>query len=641
MLTFLTPQKIIDDFQIKEDCTNELTELISKTPFSLVRKLQSIFLKLNNFDIQEIIHLTASKKRITRYTSTFLLFCKIKAETKRKAKREDLYEMLDTVYEAVFQIRYRDVDPLIRGMCIQFIAEWIVETKALRSQEYLKYLSFGLNDRSDHVRRKAIKAFSMLLKIKENDPEINKFCMKCKNRIVELSLFETNVCIKEEAYKFAVYAFISINCRIFSEEEILKIMEDKDNCLNPIGQKALSHILVDGIWDLTTIHRVLKQSHSRIFPVYFTTNEMKISFFDNVVNFIKQHSSCCGDSICVFDILKELEFGDFQINKLIDLVNTIKDNVHNTIKALEFMKKITVFKQHPGSTLELIGLLFETVKKSDLAMEPFIVFLKELETDFCIQVSDIVSSLKSQYLFVVKYFDVSSEPAFLSCDPSFQCYASLWRILDGDSLWVENLKLNPVASNYDEIIDFIIFFHEKSLISPECLSCKMSKLMFDKLHALLAADFQHGSIGHLYKLISSGLFQDRSYLLFTGASEDQLLHFIPNFKSLEIFKGYFHAFLHCEKEQERKLIKLAKTVSAKITKFVKKGNESFIFEKLKSLVSREKLLDSVLLYFVPFLSVNEAIVLEGAASKSKFKTACLRRCKMVKGVQAEENVTFL
>jgi len=701
LLDILTPQRIIEDFKAKNDCTEEIVELIKTTPHSLIRKLKIVFLGIDNFEIQSLLELTQSKRRIYRYISTYLIFCKIKTMSTD-------FDKIEALYNSVFVVRFRDVDPSIRSMCVEFMTEWILESEALTRMEFLKYVGWALNDKSDIVRRKAIKSFTTLASKKSvrkskrqnatRMKELADFFKKYKNRLLEISEFDSNLNLQKDGVK-AVLSIFNKNDHIFTGEEILRVMS-LENSVSAQKQEALNKICPEGIWDLEEMHRALRDGQAHIFRNMILNDELLGSFLTNLGEFAKNRSNCCETGfLCMLDILKEIQTS---VNPKCysTLFEIIKDNKENMKRMIEGMKNILSFKEFPSETFILIDIVKKSIYDSCLnnkdnaemneeenqdnclnleilheteiknvnsncdaknvemeILEAFVIFLKKIEDDFSIQVKGIVNELKTEILYIViKYFDVS-ECVSSNSEPVLKCYAALWKIMKEDFDWIRNIDFQYEYSNhqiphYLELLDFLHFFHSKSVStsSDPADPFSASKVVFDKLYSFVYNNCyfnDESSCLRLYNLVNSGIFLHLSYILFFYCTDEQLRYFIENAKVIKhITVGYFESLLKLETNQHnpaldpKRLSLLAKPLCFRLTK-CKNEDNSYLFNFMKQLAKKKDILDSILIHFVPFLSVNECIFMESIVEKSKFKTACLRRCKAIKPIKAEENVTFI
>lgn len=683
MLSIYTPEKIIEELELKEDCTKDIIELIQSTPHSMLGKLKKVFLYLTNFKIEELLELTQSKRRTYRYTSTYLIFSKMRVMSKD-------FDQIEALYNSVFVIRFRDVDPLIRSMCIDFIVQWILESEALRKLEFLKYVGWALNDRNDVVRRKAIRSFAILatktfkgrnkIKDEEGRIEIQRFFEKYRNRLLEIAEADSNINLQKDCTKTILSIFIR-NSEVFSREQIIDVIGLVDS-VDTYKQQALTKLCPEGIWDLEELHNILKISKSFIFKNLKLNYEDMVSFVDNLCEFVSNQSSCCDNSyLCLLEILKEI---DLCINPkcYTNLFKIIKDNMKNVIKVIQGLNVIKTFKEYPGETYELIEVLsnyvFESFinkieepnvsgeelnsingEKEKLEVEcitEFVKFLKNMNEDYAIQVSKTIEILKNKYPYIViKCFDISDSIEKVH-EPILICYAFLWKMLKNDFQWIKDVEFvdDSQISHYLEVVEFLEFFYahsdnnETEVLEPWDVK-SATKIISSKLYSLIYKNFyfeNQESCLHLYKLILKGLFINESYRLFLHCSINQLNFFIENSSSIKhIACGYFEVFLKDPKSipsgfNLKGLLSLSKSVAGKILKS-KRTDISYVFPYIKKLVARKELLDSVLIHFIPILDVNECIVLEGLANKSKFKSLCLRKCKAPISIKAEENITFI
>lgn len=688
LLDALTPERIIGDLGRKDDCTADIVELIKTTPHSQLKKLQVVFLSLENFCTESLLELTQSRVRPHRYISTFLIFCKIKVLC-RGASNCDKIEAL---YSTVFVVRFRDVDPSIRSMCVQFISEWAVECEALRRMEFLKYIGWGLNDRSDMVRRKAIKAIVCICRLADDAKrgsessshatgrnEVLAFLERYKDRLVEISELDCSTSLQRECRK-AILA-IYVKRGIFIREQVLRVI-GLDDDVNGYKKRVLSMLCPETIWDLDAIHGIARISGPRVFRNLGLDDGAVSSLILNITEFAKRNSSCCGeDHLCFLDVLRELP-SSVNPQGFIPLLDTVKDSKENVKRVIQCLLHIDSLVEYSKTTIELLDCIcrillddWECCNGASMeahCMEDFVLLLKKLESDFPIRVGEIVSSIKSRHpVAVMRSFDIS-DSVLSTSQPVLKCYAALWMIAKGNFEWIDSLRfsngmkhISPDGENqenreesiseakpcaekskpdhYLELADFLIFFHSSGTTFPVHRAVDVpsaSRVVFDRLHHFISENFyfeDQEACLHLFKLLSAGMFLDHASLLFRHCTEEQLMYFIENAECIKhIALGFFDSV-----GGERKLHHLAKPIASKIKKTINATKDRYLLAPLKRLVSRTDLLDSVLMHFVPLLDVNECIVLESLAPKSKFKSLCLKRCKAIKPIKSEENITFI
>lgn len=696
-----TPAAIVDMLGAMPDATAGLTELIKKTPHQSIKKLKHIFLGINNYDMDALVELSQSPNRSHRYTVTFLVLSKIKMLCRRRAD----FGQIEGLYDSVFSIRFRDVDPLIRGMAVQFVAEWIIENAALRKMDYLKYIGWALNDRSDSVRRRAIRGLFKITTVlkrraqlrpgKENAKNqrpggakevMNEFYSKHRERFIEMACYDVNMHLKTDCTDLIILVFVSHG--IFSEDDVLDIMK-REPSVTPRKQEAMAVLCSDGIWNLQRIHEIYKKAGACVFKSLRLAETEPEALVSNIAEFTKANSACCeSDTLCFLDILEELELS-LDPAYFISLLEIVKDSRKNTLKAIEAITSIKTFREFGESTTQILGILKSACMEEPVLLEPFAVLLKKLEDDFGALVGEVVGEFKGHasalaaaengfdfaqssilskgsvvgtadsndgttgaknasafILPLIKNFDVSD---ILRDDSTSleKCYGALWMIIRGDFQKVQELKFAD-AGFFRELVDFLVFFFQQGRLSVEdkdapdaafvvCDSRSAFRSLFSKLYHLISSNFRfedEQACMHLFKMVNLGIFADSASLLFEKCGVETLARFIENAKHVKALVCGFFAVL----KGNGRVHGLAKALAAKMSK---NDVDRYLFGLVKEHVEDKALLDSVLLHFVPLMNVNECIVLESMAAKSKFKTACMRKCKTRPENKSVENVTFI
>ncbi|KAI5169322.1 hypothetical protein PAEPH01_0614 [Pancytospora epiphaga] len=665
-----TPTAIIDIFNSLVDATDDLIELIKTTPHQNLKKLRTVFLSVNNYNIEDVVTLSQSSNRQHRYSATYLGLSRIKAECKKRVN----FDKIEYLYDNVFAVRFRDVDPLIRGMAVQFVSEFIYDNPILRKTTYLKYIGWALNDRNDSVRRRALRSMAKLTvaygrmearrengeeqensnnkrrKVLDDDDDFKVFFEKYKDRLVEMACFDSNVNLQKEAG--SVVFQLHVAARLFKDEELARVINN-DETVTRNKQRVMEVLLPDGVWNMERIHGLYNLLKDKAFANWSLIPSDLEAFVLNILLFIKENSTCCGSSsLCYLNILKMLEL---PVDPLIfmPLLETTRDNSNNIALVVRCLGRIVSPKEYAGSVTEVLGVLLPIALEDPLVFGPFVELLRKLENDFDVLVADILKQIrlgfKEEYFsFLIKHFDVS-DLLCASVSSVDKCYASLWLITRAEYFQIELLQFND-SENLNTLADFLVLFHEQGRIKEddtiEGLKDR-SKVIVDghtafirlycSLHELISNNlrfYDEESCLHLFKMININLFGDSADLLFRFCNNDTLIQLINMAKySQPIVTGYLSVVA-----TESKLRVLAKQVASKVRQNEK---ERYVFKLLRNLVHQKQLLDSVLLFFVPALSANEAIVLESMAIKSKFKSACARLCRLRAPANPEEVETVI
>ncbi|KAI5151685.1 hypothetical protein ENBRE01_2310 [Enteropsectra breve] len=651
LLDTYTPNKIVERFQNEDDCTEELVTLIKNTPHASLNKLKMVFQSLANYDISAVLEITRSKRRPERYAATFLVLTKIKQLCRKKTN----FSEIEDLYNQVFTVRSRDVDPLIRAMAVQFMSEWISTHKALHKAEYFQYIGWALNDKSDSVRRRAVRVFGKLAKtLKTND-----IFARFKERLLEIAQYDVNPNIKKEACDSAVELFI--NGTLFTVQEILPLLESASSVKNK--RKAMAKILPDGIWNLNEIHRIYQLSSGAIFKylIFSDDKENRVeSFVVNIQEFIKnledEHSF--QQAGCYLDILKDLEL-NIPLALLLEILEAVKNDKRYVLLILNAVKRYNKFIESPDETAKIVAFVQELADNEREFAQPLSDILKVLEGDYEMLVKEAVSRYRYKYsLEFIKNFNICDVITGESSSIE-KCYYCLWKIYSKEYYAIEATEFAD-TDNFIELIDFLVLvtdrITDKGFIGQLNTENKsLNEILSDigpaintetalmhtaaKLYALLNNAKLDASVNediflHLYKLFSKGLFRNKAAALFETCSLDFLTFFTEHTKfEKSLIEGYFKAL-----EKNPEISALAKNIALKASKH---ETDRYIFKLVKEKVKQTAMLDKVLLYFVPLLNQNECIVLESMAGKSKFKAACLRKSKKIVADKSVENVTFM
>lgn len=646
-LEIFSPEKLVKTLQEKVDCTEELLEIIKTTQMHQLKKLSKIFLNVTNFDIERIVELTVSKTRLHRFNSTFLIFSLIKTSY----LNTKMIDQVEALFESVYVPRFRDIDPAIRAMCVQFLSEWTCNSSALRNTAYLKYIGWALNDRNDSVRRKSVRTVQQLSKFsKEKEGgAVTSFIEKYKSRLLEIATNDCNQNIQKECCKSILSIYLK-NSKLFSLEEILTALSNNDS-FSETKSQVLKKICPEGIWDLEALHRILIKSNPAIFRNLKLSDSDMPSFVLNIVEFVRNHSTCCNSGqLCFLSILKVLDFTADPLCFL-DLLEAVKDSAVNTRLVVSTLSSVSSYSLFPGSTFKILDYLRKLALTNNYFIEDFVSLLKKIEDPYSLQVETIILDLKPLYPYpTIKYFDISDvvTPDSLQV---IKCYAALWMILREEYSWIDTLNFDSPSLTdqppfaYLEIVDFAIFFHSKMSpvfppVSPPVDPPTCARLLFEKLILFISKNFyfdNEESCTRLFKLVSLGYLTDFSKVIFENCTENFLRQSIGQVKDVKpLVLGYFEFLENMKSPKKLQGSELSRLLACKVGKT---NTDRYLLGPMKRLLSSRDLLDTVLIHFVPLLNVNECIVLENLAPKSKFKTMLLRKCKTAKSV--EENVTFI
>lgn len=620
-----TPETLVKEYSAMEDSTKDLLSLFRSTPHSGLRKLQTVFLALQNYDIIPLIEETHTSNRAVRYTATFIILSKMKKILKTKEESS----LIDEIYDSVFKVRIRDVDPHIRSMALQFLAEWACASALFRVESRLKDLEDALHDRSDLVKGKALRCIRKVISHRLGKTLSSFFA---SNTLIEIVHHDANTFLRREA-SLLLYTLYSGSGAI-PEPELIKIMLI-DKTESRERTKALHTLLPDRLHLLERIHEILLGSPANaVIFRYLDATALDVSnFMHNLKNFIKESSTCCREpSLCYLDVLCELSSkavpGDF-----LELLEMTKDNKFNTCKIIRALQNVISFSEHAEISTKILYKLRDMVRDEPFCADEYVKLLSILRDSLSHAVDDIVNSLAPDLtLPIIRAFDITdSLTRPLSSLES--CYAALWFISKGSFSRIEDLTLTD-SDNYLKLVLFLELFwnytmqmtgatsilEEAAEAAPVDVGTALL-LMSKRLYKLISDNFNftdEESCLYLFKLLDVGLFADKAYLLYENCSNETLNELIIRSKAPRaMVTGYFVAL-----QEHRRLSDLGKVLARSLPK-----NEQSIFASLKPCLHKKYLLDKVLVHFVPHLTVEECIFVESSVPKGRLKSACMRKIR--------------
>lgn len=481
-LDVFTPDMIIENLSKKDECTEDLKELIKQVQPNApkLKKLSKIFTSLTNCDHTSISEITKSKNRSIRLVSTFLIFSKMCDWCKNGQD----YETVSNLYREVFLVRYRDVDPNIRALCAEFIADWItISPTVFCTNTYLKYLGLYINDKSDNVRKKALAS---LIKLVEKKLDVEETIEKNIKRIVEISIMDKNSHIREEAQNLIL---ISFNYSFITKEFVYQTLKGsrektKDEKLlnltlwnilkygneggNLKTYKRRNYNFKDesicGYYE--ELHELYTETSSEIIRrLIFDRQDL-----DHLVQFtIQTHEEtegCCEKKKCYLEILSALKIEE--VGQALRLFDNFKDSVRDVEIIFKMINDLNSFKNEVENTIRLVESLFDFVysyrsrNEARNSLDHFFLILKSLEADFQSTVNIFIEQAQRDIhlkFYAIRSFDLSSfviEEDYVET----KIFASLWGTINKDYHFVENLNLFQHL-DLREVCELLFFINSK------------------------------------------------------------------------------------------------------------------------------------------------------------------------------------
>lgn len=109
-------------------------------------------------------------------------------------------KVIQSLFSTVYVQRFRDVDATIRVWALEQLGRFIVGQPSLfLDNHYLRYLGWGLSDKSETVRLAAVEALDQLYRDKGNHGAMAAFTERFKPRILEMALRDVDDGVRREA----------------------------------------------------------------------------------------------------------------------------------------------------------------------------------------------------------------------------------------------------------------------------------------------------------------------------------------------------------------------------------------------------------------------------------------------------------
>jgi len=109
-------------------------------------------------------------------------------KTELEGHQQEVEQFLNNVFKDIFIMRYRDICPEIRVICMDEISVWMKTfPKVFLSDQYLKYVGWLLNDKSKEVRRSCLTALGALFKDRELCQDLALFTKRFKKRLISMT----------------------------------------------------------------------------------------------------------------------------------------------------------------------------------------------------------------------------------------------------------------------------------------------------------------------------------------------------------------------------------------------------------------------------------------------------------------------
>ncbi|KAH9411611.1 hypothetical protein HK407_04g07180 [Ordospora pajunii] len=651
-LDVFAPELLISRLQAMDDCTDEITRIINATHIShaKVKKLCRIVNSVSNYSTSSIIEMTKEKNRATRYISTYLMLSRIH----RLVQEGKCFGIAEEMYDEVFLVRFRDVDPNIRTLCVEWMYEWVVSVPSVfGSAHYLKYLGWALSDKSDVVRRRTVRLIARLV---EKNVDVCQLISRFKGRIAEIALDDKSPGLRDDGRMLCIVLYAN---GMILKADILRILAVVDEgsqgeLLKRVIMKMLNEEMAEQAQEPPLanhkgVHELLCNASMFVCSCIPHTPEDVDVFNSFVLEFLRRRSVCCESRVlCYLKMLKVLSSSVMDVEKHCEMLDVAKDNEENLVEVIGSLAlvDIGVFSKRPDVTDRIIvrGRELCISHASERMVWVFVDLLKRLESVFYPLVWQSVELLRHEGAMfmrgLIRSFDVSVHTDD-ECSTEVKCYAALWNVMSEDYARMEQYELKDVA-NSDVLCDFLVFFKQRcvefDVIGREVADCtgkgRRLKSMYDRLSVLLNTEAKNVFVDRqscisLFKLVEEGLLVEHCDIFFDVCDTELVGEFLSRSKCRAcLVSGYFKYLARVD--EGKQVCSVGKMVASKCG-VLKKGadRDKVVFRGMRMLVEmkREFLYDTVLVYFVPYLSSNECIVIEQCVGKSRLKMSLLKRSR--------------
>ncbi|XP_066903506.1 cohesin subunit SA-2 [Halyomorpha halys] len=150
---------------------------------------------------------------------------------------DTLDELIMFLFKAVFVMRYRDIVPAIREICISEVGLWFIKNPMKFLDDlHLKYVGWSLSDKNGGVRMKAVQCLIPLYETKKYVDRLEVFIHKFKDRILSMTMdIDSNVAA--ETLKLIKTMLVNEAVQ-FRENELYEIFKLMYSSVSEVAHKS-------------------------------------------------------------------------------------------------------------------------------------------------------------------------------------------------------------------------------------------------------------------------------------------------------------------------------------------------------------------------------------------------------------------
>ncbi|KAF9993458.1 hypothetical protein BGZ79_001848, partial [Entomortierella chlamydospora] len=118
--------------------------------------------------------------------------------------KASVLKWIDEIFDSVYVLRCRDVDPLVRSDCVHELGQWMVlNPDQFIGSSYLKYLGWVLSDRAAAVRLEALKVLAKLYEMDNQPSSLRQFTTRFTDRFIQMAIGESDTSARLGAIRVA------------------------------------------------------------------------------------------------------------------------------------------------------------------------------------------------------------------------------------------------------------------------------------------------------------------------------------------------------------------------------------------------------------------------------------------------------
>ncbi|KAF9389706.1 hypothetical protein CPB97_010786 [Podila verticillata] len=228
---------------------------LSSTPFRPVRHtattaVLNVVSSLAEFAAEAQSELNTTNRQLATSQKQQAVQAKIRQLQKKVAegqrRKNDILKWINEIFESVFVLRCRDVDPLVRTDCIQELGRWMeANQEQFVTSTYLPYLGWALSDRTAGVRLESLKVLAKLYEIDNQPNDLRQFTSRFTHRYIEMAIGEADIAARMGAIR--VVTLVQKHGQLEEEDQVK--LSTLIYGANPKIRKSMAKFVKARVWE--------------------------------------------------------------------------------------------------------------------------------------------------------------------------------------------------------------------------------------------------------------------------------------------------------------------------------------------------------------------------------------------------------